>query len=121
MATQGRAFWMHQLVEYLIAAGLIMMAAQSGTPTVPVLLCLVLLGNAAFTHGPLSAFKWLNRSVHRVIDWSVIIAAVVCAIVVDLDSRGRLALVALAMVMGIVTLGTNFASRTVGQRRSLRR
>jgi hypothetical protein len=41
--------------------------------------------------------------------------------VVDLDSRGRLALVALAMVMGIVTLGTNFASRTVGQRRNVRR
>jgi membrane-associated PAP2 superfamily phosphatase len=121
MATQGRAFWIHQLVEYGIAAGLIMMAAQSSTPTVPVVLCLVLLSNAAITHGPLSAFKWINRGVHRIVDWLVVVASVVCAIFVDLDSRGRLALVALAMVMAIVTLGTNFASRTVGQRRLLRR
>lgn len=116
MAAQGRAFWLHQLVEYGIAAGLIMMSAQSATPTVPVILCLTLLGNAAVTHGPLSAFKWFTRRAHRLIDWAIIVAAIVGALVVDLDPRGRLALIALATVMAVVTLGTNFASGAAGRR-----
>jgi len=111
MAEQGRAFWLHQLVEYGIAAGLIMMSAQSTTPVVPVLVCLALLGNAAITHGPLSAFKWIDRRIHRILDWVIIATALVGAIVFDLDSRGRLALIALATVMAVVTLGTNFAKR----------
>ena len=32
MAAQGRGFWLHQLVEYGIAGGLIMMSAQSQSP-----------------------------------------------------------------------------------------
>ena len=41
----------------------------------------------------------------------IIAVALVGAIVFDLDSRGRLALIALATVMAVVTLGTNFAKR----------
>jgi hypothetical protein len=46
--------------------------------------------------------------VHRYIDWLIIIMCFVAAAVADLDSTGRLALIALGLVEGIIVLGTNF-------------
>ena len=111
MATQGRGFWFHQLVEYGIAAGLIMMSAQSQAPAVPVALGVALLINAAIADGGVSAFKWVSRRVHRYIDWMIIVMCFVAAAVVDLDSVGRLVLIALGLVEGAIVLGTNFAEK----------
>ena len=111
MAAQGRGFWMHQLVEYGIAGGLIMMSAQSTTPVAPILVSVAVLLNAAISDGPMSAYSWLSRRVHRILDWAVIAVALVCMVVLDLDSRARLALLAIAVVMAVVALGTNYAKR----------
>ena len=47
-------------------------------------------------------------TVFRYIDWLIIIMCFVAAAVADLDSTGRLALIALGLVEGIIVLGTNF-------------
>ncbi len=111
MPTQGRGFWLHQLVEYGIAGGLIMMSAQSTTPIAPILVSIAVLLNAAVSDGPMSAFAWFPRTVHRALDWVIIAVALVCMVVLDLDSRARLALLAIAVVMAVVALGTNYAKR----------
>lgn len=111
MSAQGRGFWLHQLVEYGIAGGLIMMSAQSTTPVAPILVSVAVLLNAAITDGPVSAFSWLPRKFHRAVDWVIIVVALVSMVILDLDSRARLAMLAIAVVMAVVSLGTNYAKR----------
>ena len=111
MASNGRGFWMHQFVEYFIAGGLVMMSAQLKEPTIPAAMGLIMLVNAAVTDGFLSAFKWISRGVHRVIDWLIIIACLVLSLVADIETNGRLALLGVGVVLGVIVLGTNFAKR----------
>ena len=111
MASNGRGFWMHQFVEYFIAGGLVMMSAQLKEPTIPAAIGLIMLVNAAITDGFLSAFKWISRGVHRVIDWLIIIACLVLSFVADIETNGRLALLGVGVVLGVIVLGTNFAKR----------
>ena len=120
MAAQGRGFWLHQLVEYGIAGGLIMMSAQSQSPAVPIALGIALLVNAAIADGGVSAFKWVSRRVHRYIDWLIIVLCFVAAAVADLDSIGRLALIALGLVEAIIVLGTNFDKKPPREQRTRR-
>jgi hypothetical protein len=111
MASNGRGFWMHQFVEYVIDGGLVMMSAQLKEPTIPAAMGLIMLVNAAITDGFLSAFKWISRGVHRVIDWLIIIACLVLSFVADIETNGRLALLGVGVVLGVIVLGTNFAKR----------
>ena len=111
MASNGRGFWMHQFVEYFIAGGLVMMSAQLKEPTIPAAMGLIMLVNAAITDGFLSAFKWISRGVHRVFDWLIIIACLVLSFVADIETNGRLALLGVGVVLGVIVLGTNFAKR----------
>ena len=111
MASNGRGFWMHQFVEYFIAGGLVMMSAQLKEPTIPAAMGLIMLVNAAVTDGFLSAFKWISRGVHRVIDWLIITACLVLSFVADMETNGRLALLGVGVVLGVIVLGTNFAKR----------
>jgi hypothetical protein len=111
MASNGRGFWMHQFVEYFIAGGLVMMSAQLKEPTIPAAMGLIMLVNTAITDGLFSAFKWISRGVHRVIDWLIIIACLVLSFVADIETNGRLALLGVGVVLGVIVLGTNFAKR----------
>ena len=115
MAANGRGFWMHQLVEYGIAGGLIMMSAQSATPLAPASMGIAILINAAVVDGPMSAFKWCSRRVHKILDWLIIVAALLASIVLDLDAQGRLVLLAVGLVMAVVVLGTNFVKKGAQQ------
>ncbi|MHB1091244.1 MAG: hypothetical protein ACYC06_11800, partial [Ilumatobacteraceae bacterium] len=111
MSSQGRGFWLHQLVEYAIAIMLIMMSAQTRQPLVPVLFGVALLINVAVADGVMSAFKLLSRRMHRFIDWAIIIGCLVSVVLVDIDATGRLALLGVALVLAVISLGTNFAKR----------
>jgi hypothetical protein len=111
MASNGRGFWLHQFVEYAIAGGLVMMSAQLKEPTIPVVIGIIMLINTAVTDGILSAFKWISRPVHRLIDWLIIVACLVLSFVADLETNGRLALLGVGVVLGVVALGTNYAKR----------
>ena len=68
-STAGRGFWLHQIVEYLIAAALILMSAQSRHPFVLAAYGIALLINVTVVDGPFSAYKIISRGVHRIIDW----------------------------------------------------
>ena len=111
MANNGRGFWMHQFVEYFIAGGLVMMSAQLKEPAIPAAMGLIMLVNTAITDGLFSAFKWISRGVHRVIDWLIITACLVLSFVADIETNGRLALLGVGVVLGVIVLGTNFAKR----------
>ncbi|MEO5975173.1 MAG: hypothetical protein ABIQ38_08245 [Ilumatobacteraceae bacterium] len=111
MNTQGRGFWLHQLVEYVIAILMIVMSAQIREPLLPVLFGIALLLNVAVADGSLSAFKLLSRGMHRLIDWLIIIGCLVSAVTTDVGVSGRLALFGAGLVLAVVSLGTNFAKR----------
>lgn len=116
MSSQGRGFWLHQLVEYAIAILLIVMSAQTNQPLVPILFGVALLINVAVADGAMSAFNLLNRGVHRIIDWLIIIGCLVSAVVLDADVTGRLALLGVGLVLAVISLGTNFAKRGTADR-----
>lgn len=111
MSSQGRGFWLHQLVEYAIAILLIVMSAQTRQPVVPVLFGVALLINVAIADGAMSAYKLLSRHTHRFIDWAIIIGCLLSAVLVDIDATGRLALLGVGLVLVVISLGTNFAKR----------
>lgn len=116
MPTQGRGFWLHQLVEYGIGGGVVFVSAQSSTPLAPILVGSAVVANAAFTHGMFGAFKWLDRRVHRIVDWVIVVCALGLGVVLELDTRARLALVGLSLVLAVVALGTNYAHRGSARR-----
>lgn len=112
MTSHGRGFWLHQLVEYVIAILLIVMSAQIREPLVPVLFGVALLLNAAVADGAMSAFKLLSRGMHRLIDWLIIVGSLISAVIFDTGATGRLALIGVGLVLAVISLGTNFAKRS---------
>ena len=69
---------------------------------------LAILFNVAVADGPISAFKWFSRRVHKYIDWAIIVSALVASAILDLDVQARLVLLAVGLVMAIIVLGTNY-------------
>ncbi|MEI8024121.1 MAG: hypothetical protein WCH63_08035 [Actinomycetota bacterium] len=107
----GRGFWLHQIVEYLIAAALILMSAQSDYPIVTSGFGIALLINVTITDGPLSAYKIISRLVHRIIDWLYVAALIVGAIVLDTDQSTRTTLFGVAIALVVIALSTNYTKK----------
>lgn len=108
-----RPFWMHQIVEYILGIVLISAGFQSPQPVVPSVLGVVIMLNAAITEGPGGAFRLVHRKVHRVLDVVVVGLLVVGAVqpFVSIDSTSRILLGAMAVVLGVVTWNTDFATK----------
>jgi hypothetical protein len=113
MADGKRPFWMHQLVEYLLGGALVASGAQSHTPLVPAVLGTVILVHAAITRGALSAFRVLDRRVHRVSDPVLILLCVAGALQpwISVASPTRLIVLLIAGAMLIVYLTSSFHER----------
>ena len=109
--SKGRGFWLHQIVEYLIAAALILMSAQSEYPIVTSAFGITLLINVTITDGPLSAYKIISRQVHRIIDWLYVVALIVGAIALDIDQSTRTTLFGVAIALVVIALTTNYTKR----------
>ena len=107
----GRGFWLHQIVEYLIAAALILMSAQSEYPIVTSAFGIALLINVTITDGPLSAYKIISRQVHRIIDWLYVVALIVGSIALDIDQSTRTTLFGVAIALVVIALTTNYTKR----------
>jgi uncharacterized membrane protein len=75
-----RPFWIHQAAEYLIGMALVAQAIQDPDPVVPALVGMLVILNAAVVRGPLGAFKWFGRSVHKWIDLGLMIVIALVAI-----------------------------------------
>ncbi|MCU1395845.1 MAG: hypothetical protein JWM34_4273 [Ilumatobacteraceae bacterium] len=113
MATPSgkRAFWMHQLAEYVIAAVFVAQGLQSVTPAVPTLCGGMVLLNTACAKGPLSAFRVFGRKMHRLLDLVVIAVVVVMAVqpAISLDNSTRVIMGVLAFVLAFIWLGSDFS------------
>lgn len=88
-----------------------MLSAQTSTPAPPAIVGAAMLVNSACTPGPLGAFRWFSRRLHRNLDWAIIAGAIAGAYVFETDQRARFAMVCVALVHAVVTLGTNFRGR----------
>ena len=75
------ALWTHQVVEYLLAA-LILMQSINGGDAAPLIAVAggMLFVLAAVTDGPVSITKWVSPRVHRVLDFGVVAALVAAPI-----------------------------------------
>jgi hypothetical protein len=74
------AFWIHQLVEYLVGTFLLMQGVQSSEPLVPALAGVLVLAVATTANAPLSAFKVVPRPVHRLLDIGLLAGFAVLAV-----------------------------------------
>lgn len=108
-----RPFWLHQAVEYVIGAVFVSSSIQSDTPVVPAGLGVLVMLNAAFTHGPAGAFRLLHRKVHRILDVVIMVAVGVAVVqpVVALGDNARILMGLLAVVLAFVWWNTDFATR----------
>jgi len=111
----GRGFWLHQIVEYLIAAALILMSAQSRHPFVLATFGVVLLINVTVVDGALSAYKLISRSVHRVIDWLYVVALIAGSFVLDVDQSTRTTLFGVGIAIIVIALTTNYTKKVFGR------
>ena len=86
-----RPFWIHQAAEYLIGIAVVATAIQDPEPLVPSIVGVLVILNAAVVRGPLGAFRWFGRAVHRWID--LVLMIVILGLVVqpfaDVPITGR--------------------------------
>jgi hypothetical protein len=116
-----RPFWLHQAAEYLVALVLVAAGLQSPEPLWPALAGGLVLVNAALSGPPLGAFRAVGRPLHRRLDLVVIGALVIVAALpmLTMDTASRLTILVVAVVLGVVWWGTNFADSAERRRRRL--
>lgn len=107
-----RPFWLHQIAEYVIGLALVASGLQSHSPTVPSVLGGIVVINAAVADAPLGAFRVVGRRLHRVLDITVVIVAMIASIVVDIDLATRIVQVCCVIVLAVVAVNTDYAPRT---------
>ncbi len=114
-----RPFWLHQLTEYIIGFALIVFGFQDTEPTVPAVVGVVVLVNAATVRGPFGAFRFVGRRLHRWLDVIVMAALLVAAIQpwYAISALGRLVLVAISVPFAFLWWYTDWDERRDRTRR----
>ncbi len=108
-----RPFWIHQLAEYLIGIALIAQGLQSPEPLIPVVIGIIVIANIAVARGPLGAFRWVGRKIHRWLDL-VVIALLAGAVVqpwVESDSGARVTMAMMLAPIGFLWFYTDWAEK----------
>ena len=116
----GLAFWIHQVVEYLLGILVISQAAQTSRPVLPVLVGLAIIVLAATADGPVAAFHVVSRPVHRFLDIGMI-AVIVLVIVFErdaMDTTGLLFIGLAAVTMVGLVVRTNYRRKSRASRSS---
>ena len=103
-------FWIHQIVEYAVGGLLVFQAAQSPRPVIPLLAGLAIVVLAATADGPAACFHGVGRPLHRVLDITVAIGLLVCAVVFgsSMGIAGQLLLVLGALALGVLILRSDY-------------
>ena len=112
LGTVKRPFWMHQMVEYLLAILLLSQGLQSNKPMVPTLVGVLLLVNAGIAKGPLAALPQVPREVHRIVDLGLL-ALIVGAVLLTgdlIDSTVRYVLIGVAVVFAVIVLRSDYTT-----------
>ena len=84
---------------------------QSDHPLVTASFGIALLVNVTVVDGPLSAYRWLSRELHRIFDWIYVFALVAGAIVLDLDQSTRTTLSGVAIAIIVMAITTDYTKR----------
>ncbi|MEI8391085.1 MAG: hypothetical protein WCG40_01160 [Actinomycetes bacterium] len=103
-----RPFWLHQLAEYIVGGALLATGLQSSKPIVPVIVGSLIIVNTAVADAPFGAFRWVNRRLHRMLDYAVLAIAVVSCALPNLDNATRLMQVMIVLVLAVVITQTNY-------------
>jgi hypothetical protein len=114
-----RPFWIHQLIEYVIGFALIAFGFQDTDPTVPAVVGVVLVLNAAVVRGPFGAFRLIGRNVHRWVDVAAGAVLVLAAVQpwVEVSSLGRIMLVAIVIPFAFSWWYTDWNERPARKQR----
>ena len=118
-----RPFWIHQLSEYLIGVALVAQALQEKHPLVPALAGIAVLGNVAIVRGPLGAFKWVGRGLHRWLDLVVMVGILLAAVQpwFEVPAGGRLIMLVMLVPLGFLWFYTDWAERRSRKERRVER
>jgi hypothetical protein len=100
---------LHQLAEYVLAAGLLTTGLRAEKPLVPLVLGLALALNAACVDGPFGAFRAIGRRTHKVFDLVILAGMVVALFLPGVGSKWVIA--GVALVQGFVILNSNYEKR----------
>ena len=111
MGTQGRGFWLHQIVEYIIGIGMLFLAGQSSDPAWPAIIGAVILVNAAMSDGAMSAYRVIPRQIHKFVDWLVVVGALAASVFADHDAQARVSLLGVGFILAVIALGTNYVGK----------
>ena len=108
-----RPFWIHQLVEYLIGIMLISFGIRSPEPSVPAVMGVVIMLNAAVATGGAGAFRIVSPKLHKKLDLVVMMLLLVAALQpwISVDNTARLVLGAMAFVLWFIWFHTEFTTR----------
>jgi hypothetical protein len=110
-----RSFWMHQLAEYLIGAAMVGSGLQSPSPLVPSVLGALIILNTAIVDAPFGAFRVVGRRTHRILDFVVLGAIAVGALMPGVDAATRLIILALGVILAVVVFGTNYGAKALAE------
>ena len=114
-----RPFWLHQAAEYLIGIAVVATAIQDPKPVVPSIVGVLVILNAAIVRGPLGAFKWFGRRVHRWIDLflMIVILFVVFQPFADVPITGRGVMLLALVPYAFLWFYTDWAERPARKER----
>ena len=114
-----RPFWIHQAAEYLIGIAVVATAIQDPEPVVPSIVGVLVILNAAIVRGPLGAFRWFGRGVHRWIDLflMIVILLVVFQPFADVPITGRGVMLLALVPYAFLWFYTDWAERPARKQR----
>jgi len=117
---RGIPFSIHQIAEYALGLGLIAQAVQGSQAIAPVLLGAAILVSAAVTEGPVAGWKAVSRPVHRVVDITLAVVALVLAFLpwTKADLASRAVLVVTAALLGLLILRSDYTPKVVREPRN---
>lgn len=99
-----RLLWLAQLIEYAIGFSIAWAASRMDDPLVPAVVAAAVIANAATMKAPLAAFRVSGPQVHRAIGVLLGVAALACAVFIDVDATTKALLITGALVEGVVSV-----------------
>lgn len=104
-------FWVHQIIEYLLAAIVALAAARSDQPAVVLGAAAVLAALAATADAPLAMRRLVRRPTHRALDWIVAALLVVVGIVLrnSLGGNGAFWMIASGTLLAFLAWRSDYS------------